>query len=169
MTTLTAPSVINPDISLPLRSEVLAPSGDCLLSSNNAADASNKYLCTVSADDINVDTTLPSVPTSGPGFNTPSGLPVNKVPVVTQPLTTNTTLNSSIHAHPISASTNPPNNDKNKSVLWPLTYLYASLSLMVMLLRSNPLPPDFMLQHIFVTHLSCSKKNLLLIALYVTK
>ncbi|GBC50299.2 hypothetical protein GLOIN_2v1770668 [Rhizophagus irregularis DAOM 181602=DAOM 197198] len=49
-------------------------------------------------------------------FAVPSGLPVNRVPVITQPPPTNTSLESSIHAHPLPVSTTPLTNDKGKSV-----------------------------------------------------
>ncbi|PKC60691.1 hypothetical protein RhiirA1_467685 [Rhizophagus irregularis] len=75
ITTPPALSVINLDI-LPLpHPEILAPSGDWPLSSNNAASASNKCSRTVSADDMNVDITLPSVPASNSVPSVPSGLP----------------------------------------------------------------------------------------------
>ncbi|PKK65570.1 hypothetical protein RhiirC2_785957 [Rhizophagus irregularis] len=38
------------------------------------------------------------------------------VPVITQSLFTNMSLESSIHAHPLPISTNPSNNDKGKSI-----------------------------------------------------
>ncbi|POG60619.1 hypothetical protein GLOIN_2v1787620 [Rhizophagus irregularis DAOM 181602=DAOM 197198] len=75
ITTPPALSVINLDI-LPLpHPEILSPSGDWPLSSNNAASASNKCSRTVSADDMNVDITLPSVPASNSVPSVPSGLP----------------------------------------------------------------------------------------------
>ncbi|PKK57350.1 hypothetical protein RhiirC2_387975, partial [Rhizophagus irregularis] len=46
----------------------------------------------------------------------PSGLPVNRVPVITQPPPTNLSLDSSIHAHPLPISTHPSPNDKGKTV-----------------------------------------------------
>ncbi|PKK47432.1 hypothetical protein RhiirC2_803677 [Rhizophagus irregularis] len=50
---------------------------------------------------MNVDITSPSAPAPNHSSTVPSGLPVNRVPVVTQPPTTNTSLKSSIHAHPL--------------------------------------------------------------------
>ncbi|PKY45571.1 hypothetical protein RhiirA4_460191, partial [Rhizophagus irregularis] len=98
------------------------PSGDRSLSSDNSAGAPNKRSRTVIADDMDVEpttttaTTTPSDPVSGLVSTVPSGLPVNKVTIITQLQTTNTSLDSSIHAHPLPASTVSPTNDKGKSV-----------------------------------------------------
>ncbi|PKC50661.1 hypothetical protein RhiirA1_485669 [Rhizophagus irregularis] len=65
---------------------------------------------------MNVDITSPSA--LAPNFTptVPSGLPVNRVPVITQPPSTNMSLESFIHAHPLPVSTNPSPNDKGKTV-----------------------------------------------------
>ncbi|PKC09404.1 hypothetical protein RhiirA5_415722 [Rhizophagus irregularis] len=65
---------------------------------------------------MNVDITSPSALASNLITSVPSGLPVNRVPVITQPPPTNTSLESSIHAHPLPVSTTPLTNDKGKSV-----------------------------------------------------
>ncbi|PKC58214.1 hypothetical protein RhiirA1_471315 [Rhizophagus irregularis] len=65
---------------------------------------------------MNVDITSPSAPASSLIFTVPSGLPINRVPVITRPPPTNTSLDSSIHAHSLPVSTNPSSNDKGKSV-----------------------------------------------------
>ncbi|GET52105.1 hypothetical protein GLOIN_2v1785090 [Rhizophagus irregularis DAOM 181602=DAOM 197198] len=65
---------------------------------------------------MNVDITSPSAPAFSPTSTVSSALPINKVPVITQPPPTNTSLDSSIHAHPLPVSTNPSPNDKDKSV-----------------------------------------------------
>ncbi|PKY33872.1 hypothetical protein RhiirB3_453135, partial [Rhizophagus irregularis] len=65
---------------------------------------------------MNVDITSPSAPAFSPTSTVSSALPINKVPVITQPPPTNTSLDSSIHAHPLPVSTNPSPNDKGKSV-----------------------------------------------------
>ncbi|CAB4423684.1 unnamed protein product [Rhizophagus irregularis] len=125
MTTPKEPSVINPDIPPPPSPKVSAPSGDRSLSPDNSAGAPNKRSRTVSSDDMEVEsttatTTTASSTTSGPVSGlvspVPSGLPVNKFTVLSQPQNVNASLDSSIHAHPLPASTNPPTNDKGKSV-----------------------------------------------------
>ncbi|EXX73883.1 hypothetical protein RirG_056410 [Rhizophagus irregularis DAOM 197198w] len=116
MTTPTAPSVINPDILPPPRPDTSAPSGDRPLSPTLTAGAPNKRSRIVSNDAMNVDITSPSAPAPNLISTVPSGLPVNRVPVITQPPPTNTSLESSIHAHPLPVSTNPSPNDKGKSV-----------------------------------------------------
>ncbi|PKB92133.1 hypothetical protein RhiirA5_445899, partial [Rhizophagus irregularis] len=65
---------------------------------------------------MNVDITSPSAPDLNHSSTVLSGLPINRVPVITQPPPTNTSLESSIHAHPLPVSTNPSPNDKGKSV-----------------------------------------------------
>ncbi|GET64665.1 hypothetical protein GLOIN_2v1785090 [Rhizophagus irregularis DAOM 181602=DAOM 197198] len=65
---------------------------------------------------MNVDITSPSTPASSLISTVPSGLPINRVPVITRPPPTNTSLDSSIHAHSLPVSTNPSPNDKGKSV-----------------------------------------------------
>ncbi|GET53206.1 hypothetical protein GLOIN_2v1770668 [Rhizophagus irregularis DAOM 181602=DAOM 197198] len=65
---------------------------------------------------MNVDITSPSVLAPNLISTVPSGLPVNRVPVITQPPPTNTSLESSIHVHLLPVSTNLPSNDKGKSV-----------------------------------------------------
>ncbi|CAB4423688.1 unnamed protein product [Rhizophagus irregularis] len=125
MTTSKEPSVINPDIPPPPSPKVSAPSGDRSLSPDNSAGAPNKRSRTVSSDDMDVEsmtvtTTTASSTTSGPVSGlvstVPSGLPVNKVTVLSQPQNVNASLDSSIHAHPLPTSTIPPTNDKGKSV-----------------------------------------------------
>ncbi|CAB4431603.1 unnamed protein product [Rhizophagus irregularis] len=102
MTTPKEPSVINPDIPPPPRSNTSAPSGDRPLSPSNDTGAPNKRLRTVSEDAMNVDTTSPSAPTPNLISSVPSGLPVSKVQVITSPPTTTTTpvetVDASIHA-----------------------------------------------------------------------
>ncbi|PKY59945.1 hypothetical protein RhiirA4_483113 [Rhizophagus irregularis] len=61
-------------------------------------------------------TTTTSGPVSGLVSTIPSGLPVNKVAIITQPQNTNASLEASIHAHPLPASTVSLTNDKGKSV-----------------------------------------------------
>ncbi|CAB4413925.1 unnamed protein product [Rhizophagus irregularis] len=105
MTTSKEPSVINPDIPPPPSPKVSAPSGDRSLSPDNSAGAPNKRLRTVSSDDMEVETTTTTTTTASSTTSGPvSGL-VSTVPS-----------DSSIHAHPLPASTNPPTNDKGKSV-----------------------------------------------------
>ncbi|PKC51871.1 hypothetical protein RhiirA1_447451, partial [Rhizophagus irregularis] len=116
MTTPPAPSVINPDIPPPPRPDTSAPSGDRPLSPTNTAGAPNKRSRIISDDAMNVDITSPSAPASSLTSTVPSGLPINRVLVITQPPPTNTSLDSSIHAHPLPVSTNPSPNDKDKSV-----------------------------------------------------
>ncbi|PKY36787.1 hypothetical protein RhiirB3_460225, partial [Rhizophagus irregularis] len=65
---------------------------------------------------MNVDITSPSAPASSLIFTVPSGLPINRVPVITRPPPTNTSLDSSIHAYSLPVTTNPSSNDKGKSV-----------------------------------------------------
>ncbi|PKY63628.1 hypothetical protein RhiirA4_493342, partial [Rhizophagus irregularis] len=121
MTTPPAPSVINPDVPPPPRPIASAPSGDRSLSPDNSAGAPNKRSRTVTADDMDVEpttTTTPSTPGPVSGFisTVPSGLPVNKVTVITQPQNANASLEASIHAHPLPAFTVSSTNDKGKSV-----------------------------------------------------
>ncbi|CAB4413295.1 unnamed protein product [Rhizophagus irregularis] len=125
MTTSKEPSVINPNIPPPPSPKVSAPSGDRSLSPDNSAGAPNKRSRTVSSDDMDVESTIvttttasstTSGPVSGLVSTVPSGLPVNKVTVLSQPQNVNASLDSSIHAHPFPASTIPPTNDKGKSV-----------------------------------------------------
>ncbi|PKY58875.1 hypothetical protein RhiirA4_481156 [Rhizophagus irregularis] len=112
MTTPKEPSVINPDIPPPPRSNTSAPSGDRPLSPNNDAGALNKRSRTVSEDAMNIDTTSSSAPAPNLISSVPSGLPVSRVQVITSPQTTTTpveTIDASIHA--------PSNTqDKGKSV-----------------------------------------------------
>ncbi|PKK76346.1 hypothetical protein RhiirC2_772633 [Rhizophagus irregularis] len=89
MTTPPAPSVINPDIPPPPRPDTSAPSGDRPLSPTNTAGAPNKRSRIVSDDAMNVDITSPSAPAPNLTHTVPSGLPVNRVPVITQPPPTN--------------------------------------------------------------------------------
>ncbi|PKY52547.1 hypothetical protein RhiirA4_425360 [Rhizophagus irregularis] len=115
------PSVINPDIPPPPTPKVSAPSGDRSLSPDNSAGAPNKRTRTVSNNDMEVEptastNTTTSGPISGLVSTVPSGLPVNKVTVISQPQTINASLDASIHAHPLPASTVPPTKDKGKSV-----------------------------------------------------
>ncbi|PKC67888.1 hypothetical protein RhiirA1_457866, partial [Rhizophagus irregularis] len=112
MTTPPAPSVINPDIPPPPRPITSTPSGDRPLSPTNTAGASNKRTRTVSDDAMNVDITSPSAPAPTLTSTVPSGLPVNKVHVITSTQNTITpveTVDASIHA--------PSNTDgKGKAV-----------------------------------------------------
>ncbi|EXX59709.1 hypothetical protein RirG_186640 [Rhizophagus irregularis DAOM 197198w] len=101
MTTPSAPSVINPDISSLPHPDTSSPSGDWLLSPNNTAGAPNKCSRTVSDDAMNVDITSPVTPVSNLISSVPSGLPINKVQVITSPDNTTTpveTVDASIHA-----------------------------------------------------------------------
>ncbi|PKY63068.1 hypothetical protein RhiirA4_432921, partial [Rhizophagus irregularis] len=126
MSTSKVPSVINPDIPPPPSPKISAPSGDRSLSPDNPAGAPNKRTRTVSNDDMEVEptttitptTTTPPGPVSSLVSTVPTGLPVNKVTVLAQPQTqsNNASLESSIHAHPLLASTVPPTNDKGKTV-----------------------------------------------------
>ncbi|PKB93363.1 hypothetical protein RhiirA5_441488 [Rhizophagus irregularis] len=118
MTTPKAPSVINPDILLPPLPGPTIPPGNRSLSPDNSSGAFTKRLRTVHEDAIDIEKT--STPVSGfsPGPTVPTGLPVNKVAVITQPPVTNTrSLDFSIHAHPIpTLTTVAPQDDKGKSV-----------------------------------------------------
>ncbi|CAB4437701.1 unnamed protein product [Rhizophagus irregularis] len=105
MTTPKEPSVINPDIPPPPSPKVSAPSGDRSLSPDNSAGAPNKRSRTVSSDDMEVETTTT---TTTAAATTTSG-PVSG-------LVSTVLSDSSIHAHPLPASTIPPTNDKGKSV-----------------------------------------------------
>ncbi|CAB4407311.1 unnamed protein product [Rhizophagus irregularis] len=69
MSTPKAPSVLNSDVSLPLRPDTSAPSGDRLLSPNNDAGVPNKRTRTVSADNMEVEltTTSTTTTTTAPG------------------------------------------------------------------------------------------------------
>ncbi|EXX58264.1 hypothetical protein GLOIN_2v1785090 [Rhizophagus irregularis DAOM 181602=DAOM 197198] len=101
MTTPPAPSVINPNIPPPPRPVVSTPSGDRPLSPTSTAGASNKRSRVVSDDAMNVDITSPSASASNLIFTAPSGLPVNKVQVITSFRNTTTsveTIDASIHA-----------------------------------------------------------------------
>ncbi|PKY55347.1 hypothetical protein RhiirA4_474718 [Rhizophagus irregularis] len=101
MTTPPVPSVINPDIPPPSRSETSAPSGDRPLSPNNDASAPNKRSRTVSEDAMNIDTTSPSAPSPNLISSVLSGLPVSRVQVLTSSQTTTSpveTVDASIHA-----------------------------------------------------------------------
>ncbi|EXX57346.1 hypothetical protein GLOIN_2v1785090 [Rhizophagus irregularis DAOM 181602=DAOM 197198] len=112
MTTPSAPSVINPDIPPLPRPDTSAPSGDRPLSPTNTAGTPNKRSRIVSDDAMNVDITSPSAPAPNLISTIPSGLPVNKVQVITSPPNTTTpveTVDASIHA--------PSNTDgKGKAV-----------------------------------------------------
>ncbi|GET59640.1 hypothetical protein GLOIN_2v1785090 [Rhizophagus irregularis DAOM 181602=DAOM 197198] len=107
-----APSVINPDIPSPPRPITSTPSGDRPLSLTITAGAPNKRSRIVTDDAMNVDITSPSAPAPTLTSSVPSGLPVNKVQVITSPHTTTTpveTVDASIHA--------PSNTDgKGKAV-----------------------------------------------------
>ncbi|GET54559.1 RNA-directed DNA polymerase from mobile element jockey-like [Rhizophagus irregularis DAOM 181602=DAOM 197198] len=101
MTTPPAPSVINPDIPPPPRPVTSAPSGNRPLSPTTTAGAPNKRSRTASDDAMNVDITSLSAPTPTLITTVPSGLPVNKVQVITSPHSTTTpveTVDASIHA-----------------------------------------------------------------------
>ncbi|PKK56290.1 hypothetical protein RhiirC2_800344 [Rhizophagus irregularis] len=101
MTTPPAPSVINPDIQ-PLPHPVISAfSGNRPLSPTNTVGVPNKRSRTVSEDVMNVDITSPSAPAPNLIFTVPSGLPVNKIQVITSPQNTTTpveTVDTSIHA-----------------------------------------------------------------------
>ncbi|GET59173.1 hypothetical protein GLOIN_2v1785090 [Rhizophagus irregularis DAOM 181602=DAOM 197198] len=118
MTTPKAPSVINPDIPPPPLPGPTIPPGNRSLSPDNSSGASTKHLRTVYEDAMDIEKT--STPVSGfnPGPTVPTGLPVNKVAVITQPPVTNTrSLDFSIHAHPIpTLTTVAPQDDKGKSI-----------------------------------------------------
>ncbi|PKY58254.1 hypothetical protein RhiirA4_429577 [Rhizophagus irregularis] len=122
MTTPPAPSVINPDVPPPPRPIASAPPGDRSLSPDNSVGAPNKRSRIVATDDMEVETTTTTTttttsgPVSGLVSIIPSGLPVNKVTIITQSQTANASLDSSIHAHPLPASTVSSTNDKGKSV-----------------------------------------------------
>ncbi|PKY60777.1 hypothetical protein RhiirA4_431371, partial [Rhizophagus irregularis] len=101
MTTPKASSVINSDVPPLPRPGTTAPSGDRPLSSNNDAGAPNKRSRTVSEDAMNIDTTSSSAPAPNLVSSVPSGLPVNKVQVISSPQTNTTpieTVDASIHA-----------------------------------------------------------------------
>ncbi|CAB4392053.1 unnamed protein product [Rhizophagus irregularis] len=101
MTTPPAPSVINPDIPPPPRPVISAPSGDRPLSPTNTIGVPNKRSRTVSEDAMNVDITSPSAPAPNIISTVPSGLPVNKVQVISSPQNITTpveTVDASIHA-----------------------------------------------------------------------
>ncbi|PKK58062.1 hypothetical protein RhiirC2_796922 [Rhizophagus irregularis] len=100
MTTPPAPSVINPDILPPPRSDTSAPSGDQPLSPTSITGTPNKHSRTVFDNATNVDITSLSAPAPNLISTIVSGLPINRIPVITQPPLTNTSLESSIHAHP---------------------------------------------------------------------
>ncbi|GBC19206.1 hypothetical protein GLOIN_2v1785090 [Rhizophagus irregularis DAOM 181602=DAOM 197198] len=114
MTTPPAPSVINPDIPPPPHPITSTPSGDRPLSPTTTAGAPNKRSRIVTDDAMNVDITSPSAPAPTLTSSVPSGLPVNKVQVITSPLSTTTpveTVDASIHA--------PSNtNGKGKAVVF---------------------------------------------------
>ncbi|PKC07665.1 hypothetical protein RhiirA5_417941 [Rhizophagus irregularis] len=96
MTTPSAPSVINPDISSLPHPDTSSPSGDWLLSPNNTAGAPNKRSRTVSDDAMNVDITSPVTPASNLISSVPSGLPINKVQVITSPNNTTTPVETAL-------------------------------------------------------------------------
>ncbi|GET59571.1 reverse transcriptase family protein [Rhizophagus irregularis DAOM 181602=DAOM 197198] len=101
MTTPPAPSVINPDIPPPPRPITSTPSGDRPLSPTTTAGAPNKRSRIVTDDAMNVDITSPSAPAPNLTSTVPSGLPVNKVHVITSPQNVTTpvdTIDASIHA-----------------------------------------------------------------------
>ncbi|GBC53450.1 hypothetical protein GLOIN_2v1785090 [Rhizophagus irregularis DAOM 181602=DAOM 197198] len=101
MTTPPAPSVINPDIPPPPRPIISTPSGDRPLSPTTTAGAPNKRSRIVTDDAMNVDITSPSAPAPTLTSTVLSGLPVNKVQVITSPQDTTTpveTVDASIHA-----------------------------------------------------------------------
>ncbi|GBC25006.1 hypothetical protein GLOIN_2v1785090 [Rhizophagus irregularis DAOM 181602=DAOM 197198] len=96
-----APSVINPDIPPPPRPITSTPSGDQPLSPTTTVGAPNKRSRIVTDDAMNVDITSPSAPAPTLTSSVPSGLPVNKVQLITSPHTTTTpveTVDASIHA-----------------------------------------------------------------------
>ncbi|EXX73923.1 hypothetical protein GLOIN_2v1785090 [Rhizophagus irregularis DAOM 181602=DAOM 197198] len=100
MSTPPAPSVINPDIPPPPRPVISTPSGDRPLSPTSTAGAPNKRSRVVSDDAMNVDITSPSASAPILISTAPSGLPVNKVQVLTSPQNTTTpveTVDASIH------------------------------------------------------------------------
>ncbi|PKY59072.1 hypothetical protein RhiirA4_430160 [Rhizophagus irregularis] len=168
MTTPPVPSVINLDIPPPPRPDISAPLGDRSLSPDNSTSAPNKRSCTVSADDMEVETTTTSLgPISGLVSTAPAGLPINKVTVLTRPQTADTTLDSSIHVHPLPAPTDSAPNDKGKSVAFDVPKRHPSPDGNAAAI--NPRLSDFMLRHIYVTRLPRSKKNLPLIASCMTK
>ncbi|EXX74327.1 hypothetical protein GLOIN_2v1785090 [Rhizophagus irregularis DAOM 181602=DAOM 197198] len=101
MTTPPAPSVINPDIPPPPRPVISAPSGDRPLSPTNTVGVPNKRSRTVSEDAMNVDISSPFAPAPSLISTVPSGLPVNKVHMITSPQNITTpveTVDASIHA-----------------------------------------------------------------------
>ncbi|PKY56867.1 hypothetical protein RhiirA4_477469 [Rhizophagus irregularis] len=108
MSTPKAPSVINSDIPPPPRPDTSAPSGDRPLSPNNDAGVPNKCSRTVSEDAMNIDTTSSSAPASNLISSVPSGLPVNKVQVVSSLQTTTTPVET------VDASIYAPSNAKGK-------------------------------------------------------
>ncbi|GET52556.1 reverse transcriptase family protein [Rhizophagus irregularis DAOM 181602=DAOM 197198] len=127
------------------------------------AGAPNKRSRVVSDDAMNVDITSPSSPAPNLISTVPSGLPVNKVQVITPPLNTTTpveTVDASIHALPTPMA---------KAKLLPLISQNDDHFPMVMLLLSNPHPLVIMLRPIYATRLTRSKLNLPLIAPCVTK
>ncbi|PKC54955.1 hypothetical protein RhiirA1_476403 [Rhizophagus irregularis] len=110
MTTSTAPSVINPDIPPPSRPDVLAPPGDRSLFPDNTTGASNKRTRIVSAN----------------------------VPVVIRPLTTDMSLESSIHAHSLPITMISPNNDKSKFVAFDMPVRQPSPDSDAATIKSSP-------------------------------
>ncbi|EXX70230.1 hypothetical protein RirG_089350 [Rhizophagus irregularis DAOM 197198w] len=101
MSTPPAPSVINLDIPPPPRLITSTPSGDRPLSPTTTAGALNKRSRIVTDDAMNVDITSPSAPAPTLTSTVPSGLPVNKVHVITSPQNISTpveTVDAFIHA-----------------------------------------------------------------------
>ncbi|PKY63521.1 hypothetical protein RhiirA4_433218, partial [Rhizophagus irregularis] len=83
-------------------------------------------------------TTTASGPVSGLVSTVPSGLPVNKVTVISQPQSTNASLDSSIHAHPLPSSTAPPTNDKGKAVAFDVPERHPSPDGNAAAIKSSP-------------------------------
>ncbi|GET56271.1 RNA-directed DNA polymerase from mobile element jockey-like [Rhizophagus irregularis DAOM 181602=DAOM 197198] len=101
MSTPPAPSVINPDIPPPPHPITSTPSGDRPLSPTTTVGAPNKHSRIATDEAMNVDITSPSASAPNLISTVPSGLPVNKVQVITPPLNTTTlveTVDASIHA-----------------------------------------------------------------------
>ncbi|CAB4407460.1 unnamed protein product [Rhizophagus irregularis] len=139
MTTSTAPSVINPDIPPLPRPEVLASPEDCSLSPENSASAPNKCSRTVSANNMDIETTSPSTPAFGSAPNNSSGLPINKVIIITRPNTADSSLDSSIHAQPRPTPTEPSgNNDKGKFVVFDVPVRQPSPDSNAAAIKSSP-------------------------------
>ncbi|GBC54137.2 hypothetical protein GLOIN_2v1785090 [Rhizophagus irregularis DAOM 181602=DAOM 197198] len=163
MTTPPAPSVINPDIPPPPRPVISTPSGDRPLSPTSTAGAPNKRTRTVSDDAMNVDIPSPSAPAPTLTSTVPSGLPVNKVQVITSLIILLLLLKL------LTLLSMLPLTPMVKAKLSPSLSWNVNPPLMVMLPLSNLHPLVIMLRPIYATRLTRSKLNSPPIAPCVTK